>query len=94
MVLPESTEFINRRNPRLFGLQTAPIFQEEFLDYFTEQNGYQPFRFFSFLSHGYINIFYKEESYFIYIIEQDKVRFLDITGFIYAQMELIQLLLL
>ena len=68
--------------------------QELPLDEFNEQNGCYKFRFLSFLSKQHITIFYKEGSYFVYSIEQDRVKFLDVTGFMYAQMELLQLLLL
>jgi signal transduction histidine kinase len=63
------------------------------LEELSEKNGYYLFNFLSFISQGQITIFYKGGNYFTYTIQYDKVKFLDITGFMYAQMELTQLLL-
>jgi signal transduction histidine kinase len=76
-------------------LDMFPVyFQEESLDVFTEDNGYYKTDFLFSLSKGYIKIFYKDGNYFVYTKKGDVVKFLNVTGFIYAQAELIQLLFL
>jgi signal transduction histidine kinase len=69
------------------------VFQEITLSDFSSENGYYISKFLEYLSKGRVSIFYKEGEYFAYRIERDKVKFLDITEFVYAQMELVQLLL-
>jgi signal transduction histidine kinase len=80
--------------PRALFSKDTTAFQEAPLSEMTTDNGYYTLRFFFFLSKGKISIFYKDQQYFLYEIIDDKVKFLDITGFIYAQTELVQLLFL
>ncbi|MDR0860340.1 MAG: HAMP domain-containing histidine kinase [Candidatus Peribacteria bacterium] len=69
------------------------IFQEIAVNDFSFDKGYYTSQFLGYISKGHVSIFYKEGEYFVYRIERDKVKFLDITEFVYAQMELVQLLL-
>ena len=76
-----------------FFTTSAPVFQEISLKEFAESE-FSVMTFLSHLSRGKVNVFYQGGSYFIYTIIGENVRFLDVTGFVYAQMELTQLLFL
>ncbi|MDR2541448.1 MAG: HAMP domain-containing histidine kinase [Candidatus Peribacteria bacterium] len=68
-------------------------FQSIPLSEFSEGNNYFTLKVLQFFGRGKISIFYKEGEYFVYRIEGDQVKFIDVTEFVYVQTELIQLLL-
>jgi signal transduction histidine kinase len=89
--ITQRNENLARETP-LISPDGTPAFQEIPLKEFSTENGYHPLKFFAYLSKNNIAIFYQDKNYYLYAIENDKVKFLDITGFIYVQMELVQLL--
>jgi hypothetical protein len=72
----------------------TPNLQEVPLAQFTNSAGRYSFSFLSFISQGRISIVYQGGKYFIRKSFGDKVKLVEITGFIYAQIELAQLLFL
>lgn len=72
----------------------TPSVQEIPQGSFTKQEDRYPLQFLSFISRGRINIVYQAGKYFIRKSMGDKVKLLEITGFMYAQSELAQLLFL
>ncbi|MDR2191150.1 MAG: HAMP domain-containing histidine kinase [Candidatus Peribacteria bacterium] len=76
----------------LFPRPQVDVIAEFPLEEFTEANGYYKVSIFFFSTKGYVQIFYKEGAFFVYRIHNDKVTYLDVTEFIYAQIELVQLL--
>jgi signal transduction histidine kinase len=63
------------------------------IEEFSAEQGYYPLNILSYLSRGRVNIMYHENKYFIYSVNATTVKFSDITGLIYIQMELLQLIL-
>lgn len=85
-----------KRRPQNFfaSQEMVSIFHELPIGDFSSENGYYTWDSLSHFSRGNISIFLKDDKYFLYTIERDTVRFIDITWFFYSQLELIQILLL
>ena len=74
-----------------FFTESSPAFQEVPLSEF-ENEEYSVFSFLYYISRGKLSLCLKDRNYFVYSVEGETVRLLDVTGFIYSQMELTQLL--
>jgi signal transduction histidine kinase len=87
--------FLDHKLQKIFGSQRRIVSdaQEILLEDFSLENGYYPREGLSRFSRGAISIFFKDGEYFVYTIEHNIVKFLNITGFVYSQLELIQILL-